>query len=97
MEQGEDLDSKLDAMRQAREDEKTKIDAQIEQLRQKHQLEIDKLNRLEAVGDGLGGDDENAEHLRDLALEVPVIRMVNLIIARAVEARAGKRRRFSTS
>ena len=43
---------------------------------------------IEAVGDAFGGDDENTEHLRDLALEVPVIRMVNLIIARAVEARA---------
>lgn len=32
------------------------------------------------------GDEE--EHLRDLALEVPVVRMVNLIITRAVERRA---------
>jgi general secretion pathway protein E len=34
------------------------------------------------------GDDENIEHLRDLASEVPVIRMVNLIISRAVESRS---------
>jgi general secretion pathway protein E len=36
----------------------------------------------------LYGDDDNIEHLRDLASEVPVIRMVNLIISRAVESRA---------
>jgi len=42
--------------------------------------------------DSLGGDDDNAledvEHLRDLASEAPVIRLVNLIMQRAVEARA---------
>ncbi len=43
---------------------------------------------IETVGDGIDGDDENIEHLRDLASEVPVIRMVNLIISRAVESRA---------
>lgn len=43
---------------------------------------------IETVGDAFGGDDENIEHLRDLASEVPVIRMVNLIISRAVESRA---------
>ncbi len=42
---------------------------------------------IETLGDGLG-DDENIEHLRDLASEVPVIRMVNLIISRAVESKA---------
>jgi len=31
---------------------------------------------------------EDAEHLRDLALEAPVIRLVNLLISRAVESRA---------
>jgi general secretion pathway protein E len=31
---------------------------------------------------------EDAEHLRDLALEAPVIRLVNLLISRAVEGRA---------
>jgi general secretion pathway protein E len=35
-----------------------------------------------------GADDENIEHLRDLASEAPVIRLVNLIISRAIEARA---------
>ncbi len=43
---------------------------------------------IEAIGDSFGADDENIEHLRDLASEVPVIRMVNLIISRAVESRA---------
>jgi general secretion pathway protein E len=39
-----------------------------------------------------GGEDlgnlEDAEHLRDLALEAPVIRVVNLLVTRAVESRA---------
>lgn len=42
---------------------------------------------IETLGDTFG-DDENIEHLRDLASEVPVIRLVNLIISRAVESRA---------
>jgi general secretion pathway protein E len=39
---------------------------------------------------GEGDDDalEDVEHLRDLASEAPVIRLVNLILQRAVEARA---------
>jgi general secretion pathway protein E len=43
-------------------------------------------------GDGdlefLGDDEEDVDHLRDLASEAPVIRMVNVIINRAVEQRA---------
>lgn len=39
-----------------------------------------------AVEDGAAEDD--VEHLRDLASEAPVIRLVNLIMQRAVEARA---------
>lgn len=39
--------------------------------------------------DGDGDDDlEDVEHLRDLASEAPVIRLVNLVMQRAVEARA---------
>jgi general secretion pathway protein E len=39
--------------------------------------------------DDSGDDDlEDVEHLRDLASEAPVIRLVNLILQRAVEARA---------
>ncbi len=44
------------------------------------------------IVDSLVGDDgeelEDVEHLRDLASEAPVIRLVNLILQRAVEARA---------
>ena len=43
---------------------------------------------IETIGEGYGADEDNIEHLRDLASEVPVIRMVNLIISRAVESRA---------
>src|SRR5438093_1449996 len=43
---------------------------------------------IETLGD-FGADDENIEHLRDLASEAPVIRLVNLIISRAIESRAG--------
>jgi general secretion pathway protein E len=35
-----------------------------------------------------GGDMDDVEHLRDLASEAPVIRLVNLVIQRAVELRA---------
>ena len=38
--------------------------------------------------EGVAGPDEDAERLRDLASEAPVIRIVNQIIARAVETRA---------
>ena len=45
------------------------------------------------IAEGLDGevvsdDEEDVEHLRDLASEAPVIRLVNLILQRAVEARA---------
>ncbi len=43
------------------------------------------------IADSLGGGDadfEDVEHLRDLASEAPVIRLVNLILQRAVESRA---------
>ena len=43
----------------------------------------------ESLGSEGGGDDEeDVEHLRDLASEAPVIRLVNLILQRAVESRA---------
>ena len=38
--------------------------------------------------EGGGEDEEDVEHLRDLASEAPVIRLVNLILQRAVESRA---------
>ena len=40
------------------------------------------------AGEGGEGDEEDVEHLRDLASEAPVIRLVNLILQRAVESRA---------
>src|SRR4029079_11767212 len=36
----------------------------------------------------IGDDEEDVNHLRDLASEAPVIRLVNLLINRAVEQRA---------
>ncbi|MFN3843521.1 MAG: type II secretion system ATPase GspE [Rehaibacterium terrae] len=43
---------------------------------------------VESVGEEGARDEDDVEHLRDLASEAPVIRLVNLIIQRAVEARA---------
>jgi general secretion pathway protein E len=43
---------------------------------------------IESFSDAAGGDTDNIERLRDLASEAPVIRMVNLIISRAVESEA---------
>ncbi|HJR72133.1 MAG TPA: type II secretion system ATPase GspE [Luteimonas sp.] len=40
------------------------------------------------TAEGESGDLDDVEHLRDLASEAPVIRLVNLIIQRAVETRA---------
>ncbi len=37
---------------------------------------------------GAAGDDEDVAHLKDLASEAPVIRLVNLLIAKAVDDRA---------
>ena len=43
---------------------------------------------VENIGDETAGDEDDVEHLRDLASEAPVIRLVNLVIQRAVELRA---------
>ena len=43
---------------------------------------------VETADGETGGDIDDVEHLRDLASEAPVIRLVNLIIQRAVELRA---------
>ena len=42
----------------------------------------------EAVPEYRAEDEENVDHLRDMASEGPVIRLVNLIITRAIELRA---------
>ncbi len=43
---------------------------------------------VESLGGEEDGEIEDVEHLRDLASEAPVIRLVNLIMQRAVEGRA---------
>ena len=43
---------------------------------------------VENLEGGEGGGEDDVEHLRDLASEAPVIRLVNLIMQRAVEQRA---------
>ncbi len=43
---------------------------------------------VENLGDDAAGDEADVEQLRDLASEAPVIRLVNLVIQRAVELRA---------
>ncbi len=42
----------------------------------------------EQIPEYRGEDEENVDHLRDMASEGPVIRLVNLIITRAIERRA---------
>ena len=61
------------------------IQAQLDRLYGGEENTTEKL--IETLGD-FGADDENIEHLRDLASEAPVIRLVNLIISRAIESRA---------
>ncbi|HEX5754901.1 MAG TPA: type II secretion system ATPase GspE [Arenimonas sp.] len=43
---------------------------------------------VENLGDDGSANEDDVEHLRDLASEAPVIRLVNLLIQRAVELRA---------
>ncbi|HFC30277.1 MAG TPA: type II secretion system protein GspE, partial [Oceanospirillales bacterium] len=43
---------------------------------------------VDGLSDESAGDEEDVDHLRDLASEAPVIRLVNIILQRAVEARA---------
>jgi general secretion pathway protein E len=43
---------------------------------------------VESLSDDSSGEEEDVEHLRDLASEAPVIRLVNIIMQRAVESRA---------
>ena len=44
--------------------------------------------RRSATMDFAAGDEEDLEHLRDMASEAPVIRLVNAMIAQAIEKRA---------
>ena len=43
---------------------------------------------VEGLSEEEGGGEEDVEHLKDLASEAPVIRLVNLVVQRAVESRA---------
>ena len=43
---------------------------------------------IEGTPEYVPEDEENVEHLRDMASEGPVIRLVNLVISRAIEVRA---------
>jgi general secretion pathway protein E len=63
------------------------IQSQLDRLYVGGEEETSNEKLIETLGE-IGGDDENIEHLRDLASEAPVIRLVNLIISRAIEARA---------
>jgi general secretion pathway protein E len=45
-------------------------------------------DRQSAAAGFAGGDEDDLEHLRDMASEAPVIRLVNAMIAQAVESRA---------
>ncbi|MCZ7626461.1 MAG: type II secretion system protein GspE [Candidatus Methylomirabilota bacterium] len=62
----------------------------IDQLYGDGQTTIEKIVKGygEEEGGGAGEDREDIDHLRDLASEAPVIQLVNLLITRAVEARA---------
>ncbi len=43
---------------------------------------------IDSIPEYQGGDEENVDQLRDMASEGPVIRLVNLVITRAIERRA---------
>jgi general secretion pathway protein E len=43
---------------------------------------------MESIPEYQGEDEENVDHLRDMASEGPVIRLVNLVITKAIETRA---------
>jgi general secretion pathway protein E len=66
------------------------LDEYIAKFYGQEQQNINKI--IEDIGDkGLeffGDDEEDIGHLRDLASEAPIIKLVNLLITRAIEARA---------
>jgi len=63
----------------------TDIESALERLYEKPQQELEELDAEADLGNF---SEEDIEHLRDLASEAPVIRLVNQILQRAVEARA---------
>ncbi len=65
---------------------RSEIDNIIERYFGGGRSEIDQI--AENLGDDLAAGEEDVDQLRDLASEAPVIRLVNLVMQRAVEARA---------
>ncbi len=63
-------------------------EAEIAEALEKYYPADEKARAEEAAGGGAAADLEDIEHLRDMASEAPVIRLVNHLIARAVERRA---------
>jgi len=64
----------------------SEIDAAIERLYGEGRSAMGEI--VENLGGGEAGGEEDIEHLRDMASEAPVIRLVNLVVQRAVQARA---------
>ncbi|WP_133501681.1 type II secretion system ATPase GspE [Cognatilysobacter terrigena] len=64
---------------------RSEIDALIERW---HGQGRSAMGAIVDTAEGEGGELDDVEHLRDLASEAPVIRLVNLVIQRAVELRA---------
>ncbi len=65
---------------------RSEIDAALERLYGDGKSAMGQIvDRMETAGQA---DEEDVEHLKDLASEAPIVRLVSLIIQRAVEARA---------
>jgi len=64
----------------------SEIDAVIERMYGEGRSAMGEI--VENLGEGEAGGEEDIEHLRDMASEAPVIRLVNLIVQRAVQSRA---------
>jgi general secretion pathway protein E len=65
----------------------SELQAALERLYAEPEVAEEGGDELRGVG-GVGGDSEFVEHLKDLASEAPVIRMVNQLIARVIDLRA---------
>jgi len=64
----------------------SEIDAAIERLYGEGRSAMGGI--VDGMGEGDEASEDDIEHLKDMASEAPVIRLVNLVIQRAVEARA---------
>ncbi|HRP97823.1 MAG TPA: ATPase, T2SS/T4P/T4SS family, partial [Rhodocyclaceae bacterium] len=65
----------------------SELAAALERLYAEPEVAEDEADEFAGAGP-LGGDSEFVEHLKDLASEAPVIRMVNQLIARVIDLRA---------